>query len=198
MRIMYFVTCITAVFSLSACTLSQNQATSSGFTTPSPTGAISGDLSSQPIAPFIDGDGDGFSFTAGSVDGEGLRAEAGLVEGTSVNFRPSVGSGTYQGVFALTYIDDIALNGNFIGGQRDADVGALTLTADFGANTLTSTDSALTVNGVMDGRSLSGSVTYRGLTGDLRGLVGGDKTIGSFHANNADLIYAGGFGADRE
>lgn len=198
MRFSTFIFGICGAVSLAACEVTQDEATTSGFTNPSASGRISGVLSSAPVVPIIDDDGAGFSFTAGSTGGDGLRAVAGLVEGTTVNFRPSVGTGSYAGVYALVYVDDIDLSGGVITGQRDADVGVLTLTADFANDTLTSTDSALKVNGVMNGRTLSGSVTYRGLRGALEGLVGGDKTVGAFHANNADLIYAGGFLADRE
>jgi len=198
MRILSMSALVCAVALLSACETTQDQATMSGFTSPSSSGRISGSLSNQPIVPIIDADGDGFSFTAGSVEGEGLLAVAGLVEGTDVSFRPSVGSGTFEGIYALVYVDDISLSGNYIQGQRDATSGPITLTADFANRTLTSTNSPVTVNGRMEGRDLSGTVQYRGVNGQLDGLVGGDKTVGAFHGNNADLIYAGGFLANRE
>ncbi|MBB5722563.1 hypothetical protein FHS72_002189 [Loktanella ponticola] len=198
MRILPVSVLLLSAAAMSACETTQDQATMSGFTSPSSTGRISGDLSGNPVVPIIDEDGDGFSFTAGSVSGEGLKAVAGLVAGTDVSFRPSVGSASYDGVYALTYVDDISLDNGYIRGERDATSGAITLTADFARGTLVSSNSPVTVNGKLDGRDLSGTVSYRGVNGQLDGLVGGDKTVGAFHGNNANLIYAGGFIAYRE
>lgn len=198
MRILTLTAIIGSSLVLSACQTTQDRATLSSFTSPSASGNISGDLSGNPTGVRIDSSGDGFAYTAGSIDGEGLSAQAGLVAGTTVNFHPSEGTGTYEGVYELVQVSAISVSGDRISGFTSPRNGTITLTADYLAGTLTGSADSLEVDGVMDGRTLGGTVTYRDVRGQLSGLVGGDKTVGAFHGNDEDLIYAGGFLANRD
>lgn len=198
MRILNIVIAGAAIASLSACNFIQNLSTDSGFRTPSASGFYSSGIDITRSGREIDASGDGFAYAAGGKDGEGLKAISGLIPGTEVNFRPNTGSGTFTGRYELSQFSGIDINGDEIYGFASNVSGAISLNADFENDTLTGSAGNLTVNGTMDGRTLGGTVAYRGLSGPLRGLVGGDKTVGAFHGNNANLIYAGGFIADRE
>lgn len=191
--------------SLSACGFTeaiQNNATQSGFVTPSTNGAISVGLSQSSGGTVRTIDGNGYAFQAGSDPGEGLAAYSGILPGTQTDAWPTSGAATYSGTYEGVQISGINLDGaGFISGMSGPMSGTLTLSADFAQNTLTGTsdNGLLTVDGqVGGGGTLSGSVNYQGVGGDLTELAGGDTAVGAFHRNNADLIYAGGFIADRD
>jgi hypothetical protein len=125
---------------------------------------------------------------------------AGLLPGTEVTFRPSTGSASHTGEYFVGTTSDIDLSsGGFRSSMQNEESGKMVLDVNFASGAVDgrSGDGRLTNDGDLGGRDLSGAVTYRGVTGQLGSLVGGDQAFGAFHGNDADLIYAGGFIADR-
>lgn len=194
----------TLLVALSACGLSQEAATNSGFRTPSASGVMSGgvDNDSQRSATFLfSSTGGGVSMESGTVGDDGFAAYAGIIPGTTVGSGGLTGTATYRGTYRALDITDINLSktsssSGFLTGQPGLTTGAITLTANFNGSTLTGTsdDTVLSVAGqVGTGTSLSGTVRYLGVNGQLRGLVGSTGAVGAFHGNNADTIFAGGF-----
>lgn len=189
-----------AVVALAGCQLSQEAATNSGFLTPNASGVITGGVESdgQEVRRTVtDSTGNGFAFAGGTND-NGLAAYAGIIPDTTGGDVVASGSATYDADYTLYRVTDVNLTETrfgegFVTGTPTVVTGNLTLTADFDAATLSGTSEFLTVNGVINGTNLSGGVTYRDVAGDLIGVVGSDRTVGAFHGNNADLIYAGGF-----
>lgn len=198
MRVISKLSILGAAIALSGCQTIQDRATISGFTSPTASGVIDGDLSNRVTGREIDADGDGFAYATGSISGEGLAAKAGLVAGTDVSTPPITGTATFSGVYELRRITGIFISSDSISGFPASETGQIALDANFADGSLTGTSGSLTVDGTMNGETLSGSVTYRGVEGPLRGLVGSDKTIGAFHGNDESLIYAGGFLANIE
>ncbi len=192
---------LVASTSLAACELSQEAATNSGFRTPNASGVITGgvDNDGQQVRRTIaDASGNGFAF-AGGVDDDGLAAYAGVIP-DSTGGAPLTATATFAANYQLFQYTDISLSKTgigegFISGLASIQSGPITLTADLDEGTLTgsSGEGLLSVSGTFSGTDLSGDVTYRGVDGDLDGVIGEDRTVGAFHGNTADLIYAGGF-----
>jgi hypothetical protein len=191
-----------AFTSVISCTAAiQDAATSSGFVTPQgPFGSIENGMTQTLFGLEFDADGEGYAYQSGSVPDEGLTAVSGLLVGTNTRFWPGQGSATFSGAYEMAVVSAISLNDGTISGLQNRREGDLTLTADFAGHTLRgrSSDGLLQVRGEMDGRFMSGSVVYDGVVGDLQGRAGSDQAFGVFHGNNLDLIYAGGFIADRD
>ena len=195
-------TAILAASALTACQLSQEAATNSGFRTPNNSGVITGgvDNDGQDIRrSFYDGFGGGFAY-AGGTDEDGLAAYAGIIPGTTGGDAVVGGSATYNAYYNAYEIMGIDLTETgfgegFITGSPRQVGSSISLTADFDTNRLTgtSTDTRLSVNGTIGGTELSGSVTYRNTRGALDGVIGADQTVGVFHGNTEDIIFAGGF-----
>lgn len=191
------------ILPLSACGLAeaiQDNATVSGFVTPTSNGVIVSGVSEASGSSFrVDGT-DGFAYQAGSLPGTGLAAYSGILPTTQVEAWPTMGGATYRGSYEGVRVGTIMLNGSGeISGFTGAISGDVVLTASFRTGSLTggSDDGLLDINGqVSTGGTLSGSVVYNGVSGDLTGVAGGDRAVGAFHGNNADYIYAGGFVAD--
>lgn len=197
---MRVVVSLMALLLAGACTgtPSQDDLTFSGFVTPS-NGGINAGLTQATTNGLIDDDGEGFLFQTGVRDGEGLEAVVGLLPGTDTTFRPSAGSATYTGEYMIGTVTEIELSSGFIGGIPGETRGSLDLQVDFasGAVTGASGNGQLSLSGGLNGRELSGTAEFQGVEGPLSGNVGGDQAFGVFHGNNADLIYAGGFIAER-
>jgi hypothetical protein len=187
---------------LSACTTtpSQDSLTNSGFVTPTSSGTINAGLTQATTNGLIDADGEGFLFQTGVREEAGLEAVAGLLPGTEVTFRPSEGSATYTGEYFIGTIRDIDASAGFITGIPGEERGSLSINVDFASGAVAGQGSngLLSLSGGLSGRNLSGTVIYREVEGPLDGLIGGDQAFGVFHGNNADLIYAGGFIAERD
>lgn len=191
-----------SALALSACTLSQDGATNSGFRTPNSSGMITGGVDSdgqQTRRTFRDSAGGGFAYAGGTND-DGLAAYAGIIPGTTGGAQVASGSASYDATFNLYEVTGINLTETGIGegfvtGRPNTVTGSITLTANFDSNRLTgtSTGGSLNVDGRIGGTDLSGDVTYRGVGGTLDGVIGADRTVGAFHGNNADVIFAGGF-----
>jgi len=193
----------TCLIALSACELSQEAATNSGFRTPSASGVISGGVDNdgqRSSRTVSDGAGGGFAVVSGTND-DGLAAYAGIIPGTTVGDVQATGGATFDAQFTTAQITGVNLTetgrgSGFITGRPSIVSGDITLVADFDGGTLTGTSDGgtLAVDGdIGTGTSLTGSVTYLGVNGALRGNVGTDRTIGVFHGNDEDTIFAGGF-----
>ncbi len=188
------------VFALAGCELSQEEATNSGFLTPNASGVITGgvDNDGQQVRRTVaDSTGNGFAF-AGGTNEDGLAAYSGVIPDSTGGAVVTEGSATYATDYTLYRVTDIVLDESgfgegFISGTPAVVTGNITLTADFDGATLTGTSEFLTVNGQINGSNLSGGVTYRDVDGELDGVIGADRTVGAFHGNDKDLIYAGGF-----
>jgi hypothetical protein len=195
---------IAAAVILSGCESAQDAATDSGFASPQFDGTILGKVEidgNRDERTVNDGTNSGFAIVSGSLDGGGFGAYVGLLPTTTVVPHGVTGGAVYDARYTLSRIDDINLTGNFIRAQSRIIGDDITLTADFADRTLTGTsdEGFLVVNGELNGNDeLNGTVTYRDLRGTLRGVIGTDKVVGIFHANNADLIYAGGFIGDAQ
>ena len=195
------LTATAALIALSACELSQEAATNSGFRTPNASGIITGGVDNDGQAirrSFSDGAGGGFAFAGGTND-DGLAAFAGIIPATTGG-AALTGDATFSATFTAYQITGINLSdfGNgegFISGQPDIVSDAIQLTADFANGRLTGTSNGgeLSVNGSFAGTDLGGSVTYLSVGGELDGVIGADRTVGAFHGNDEDTIFAGGF-----
>lgn len=198
---MRFVVPLTTLLLAGACTgtPSQDDLTFSGFVTPT-NGTINAGLTQATTNGLIDAEGEGFLFQTGVRDGEGLEAVVGLLPGTDTTFRPSEGLATYTGEYMIGTVTDIALSEGFISGIPGETRGRLDLQVDFGSGAVTgsSGNGQLSLSGGLNGRTLEGTVRFQGVPGPLSGNVGGDQAFGVFHGNSADLIYAGGFIAERD
>jgi len=175
--------------------------------TPDENGAISepyvGTLDTVRVS---DTDARGYAFGSEGVDGalsfgEGIFAVAGLLPGTeAVTAVPTSGTATYLATVNLVEVTDFELDSeaNRITGIATPYSGSISLTADFDAGDRTlrtnGPGSEFTVNGRIDSSGrLSGDVAFNGIGGDLAGVIDAETTIGVFHGETPDLIYAGGF-----
>ncbi len=190
---------LTLVISLSGCGIGdaiQDRSTLSGFSTPNASGVISAGLTNTISGLDTDGSGGGYAYQAGALSGEGLKAVAGIIPGTNVGALPISGAATLTGTFEVVTITGISTSGDTISGIALTSSGALSLDVDFGNGTLTGSSGLLSVDGNFSSANLNGTVTYNGVSGTLDGLVGGTQTVGVFHGNNFEAIYAGGFIVD--
>lgn len=193
----------TALTALTACGLSQEAATSSGFRTPSASGVLTSgiDVSQRRTSTLSDNNGGGVAMVSGTRGDDGFAAYAGVIPGTDVGASGVSGSATFVGRYRAAQIVDINLTKTsnttgFLTGTSNIFGDDITLTADFDAATLTGTsdNQVLSVNGqIGSGTTLGGSVRYLGVSGVLQGVVGVDGAVGAFHGNNAETIFAGGF-----
>lgn len=189
-----------AMLVVSACTLSQEEATNSGFGTPNASGVITDGVNNdgqQARRTVTDSAGNGFAFAGGTND-SGLAGYAGIISGSTEGDIVPSGSATYDTEYTLYRVTEINLTETgfgegFVTGRPAVVNGNITLTADFDDRSLSGTSEFLSVDGRIEGTTLSGSVTYRQVAGALDGVIGADRTVGAFHGNDKDLIYAGGF-----
>lgn len=184
---------LTAAMMLSACVVTQDQATMSRFTNPTSSGHVPEILNNKSQVAVIDFQGDGYAYASGSITNEGILAVSGLVSGTSGGSLVSGGTATYTGNYELLRISNINISGGYISASQAQRTGSISLAADFDNGTLTGQSGSLIVNGTVTGTGLSGGVSFEGVSGDLTGVIGSSKAVGAFHGNNAHLIYSGGF-----
>lgn len=182
-----------AALALSACVVTQDQATMSRFTTPTSGGFVIENFNNMSSLRERDIQGDGFAYASGSITNEGLIAVSGVIPGSTGGAVVSSGSATYAGRYELLRMSNIDLSGGFISASQTQRTGTINLLANFSNGTLTGQSGGLSINGVVSGTGISGGVTFEGVAGDLTGVIGDDKAIGAFHGNSANLIYAGGF-----
>ena len=181
-----------AAFAMSGCI--QNLNTHSSFTTLSQAGTLGKTLGSQSKVTEIDSDGDGFASISGTRSSTGLEASSGFVVTSALDPLPTTDSATYSGTYEISTITSIYVSGDSIFGLPGVDRGSIDLNVDFDAASISGSTGNLSVDGEFSsGGNIDGNVTYRGVSGDLAGQIGGNKAIGAFHGNDADLIYAGGF-----
>lgn len=195
--------CLAAPVLLSACSglLTEDLGLSSGFATPTSNGNFNAGLSQTTVPDgLIDGDGDGFAFQAGVQGGSGLRAISGLLPGTDTAAWPTTGTATYTGDYLLIEIVDIFTIPGQIEGTPYTLGGPMSLSTNFANNSVvgSSSDGLLTINGSVNNGDLNGSVTFDRVTGALDGVAGSDQIIGVYHGTSDQLVYAGGFIADRD
>jgi len=173
----------------------------SGFRKPNSDGLIESDqlIPSifDPTAPIIDGDGDGYIYTAARVRSAGFGAFSGVLPATNVEASPVTGSIEYQAEYEMDFWSNIMETdqGPTAFGNISKTTGAMVLVGNFESNTLTGTDGELSISGQIadSGNFLTGTVAWEGITGELSGLVGSNKSIGAFHGNDDDIVFAGGF-----
>ncbi len=192
-----FMFALFAAATLPACgDLLKDANTHSNFLAPGITGVYSTPLNNQRSGGDVASGGDGYAYRVGARDGTGLIGQSGIIPGTSVAAAPPSGSYSYSGTYELAKITSINISGDSIYGFTSYDSGSLTLSADFDGNTLSGRSGDLAVNGTISNGDLSGGVTYDGVSGALDGMIGSDRSVGVFHGNNADTIFAGGFIVD--
>lgn len=196
MKILSTLLITTSTIALAAC---EPDYTESEFVIPSASGTYVGELDIIDSTVMTDGAGNGFSYAIGFYPAVGdttsIKAIAGLLPGTSVTEVPTSGTASYHGVYGVAFVTDISVSSSILSGYAGEETGSITLNADFSAGTLKGSAGGLTVNGEFSGTDLNGTVEFNGLTGELDGLIGGDATIGVFHGNDDDDVFAGGFGA---
>ena len=145
--------------------------------------------------------GDGFAWKVGTYGNGNLMGVAGLTAGTDVAPPPPSGTANYTGQFNIGLVEDIHVTSTAIYGYTGDDTGAFSVTADFDSNRITGSgagrDGILRIDGEISGDRFAGSSSYRGVSGKSKGLAGSDMAIGVVHGNSDDLIYAGGFRANR-
>ena len=192
---------------LAGCQLGTGDPTNSSFSTPSASGSLSKTTNGRSGSDVSGVTGNVYGYQVGSVPDDGLQGFAGIASGASVSAAPATGTATFNGDFELAVIDYIITDGTRVSGQSSFDRGAITLTADFDTGRLTGggtglsgsvgnivlSNNVLNVDGQFTGQSLGGTVTYDGVSGPLRGLVGGNEVIGTFHGHTDSQVHAGGF-----
>jgi hypothetical protein len=146
---------------------------------------------------LIDGDGDGFAYEFGSNGTDGFRATAGIISGTDFGQAPTSGTVTYSGAYRLIEAYNITETSTTFSATSLQRGGGILVDADFTNGTLTGASGDLSIEGQITGNELSGTVTFDGIEGPLRGGIDEDQTVGAFHGNEGDRLFAGGFIADR-
>ena len=185
---------VTSTVVLVSCGPSSKQGVQGAFRTPLPGGGIETSLVETQSAT-IDGT---ISLVAGRQEGAGLRAYAGIIPGQPMQ-QPLAGEATFEGPYAVAFIENIVIEDNFVRGRNSILDGTITLSTDLSEMTLFGTDEALTVRArIIENTQIVGEVEILGVPGVLEGEIGEDRTFGAFHGGDLTHLISGGFVATRQ
>lgn len=186
------------------------------FVQPDDSGRIATDLGKRAVTyTEQDADGNGYAFKIGNTSSD-LVAVTGVIPGTHPGPKVTTGKASYVGTFVVGGFQDVAIKGLGLQQNPMGDAGVLKLSADFdnatlkgGGRGMNATEAKalfgddldtsilrsgyLVVDGTIAGKTIGGTVSYEGTQGDLKGVIGADLAVGTFHGKGNKIVYAGGF-----